>query len=344
MKWLNSILNFGASAGRAIGGVEQAIGGAYSSLFKYMSAGFHGFLYMFTHPLSSLENAAAFWSGVLTGNMTAAQNAFLRLIGYAPKQWVQPVAQRLQYQINRVYTWAYAWIKYLRWYINKQIADLRAWVMDLIRDERVARRKADDRVEHKAHELTRWALAVVQKEAASGYRLGTPDRVSLISKLADVIATRNPVVKDLVGTVVKGAIDLAEVDNPLLRIGVGFVLKEIINRLGADKAMGHLLSDLMGPLLGQSPPRNLHDVIWSIATRLNGLEGQWAQFMQDGGQQVENAGKQWASLSGVAGDAAVLAFLAAMAADPQGWASDVSTVAGPIVGGAVDAISALMRF
>lgn len=339
MKWWDSLHRVGGNALNSVQGNAQPQPGSGFSLWKFISGSYNAFAYMISHPISDLENEAAILAGLFTGNHQAAWNALYRLIGWNQQNVINPQLSPLRWLIVRIQANISTAVRVLKLWVTGQLAGVRAWVMRLIRHERRARRHGDARAEHLARQLARHSLATVQREAASAYKAATPAQTSLIGKLAGDLASRDPLVKDLVGRLIGGAVDLAEIDNPLLRIALPFVMKEIINRLGIDKPIGILLDDLLAPLLGSGQPKNLHAVILAICQRLTALEGQWATFMGDGGPEILQAGEQWRDITSLAADAGLLAFFGVMVADPQSWANDMATVAGPFVGAAIDGIS-----
>lgn len=342
MKWWDSVKHAGGNALHSVSGNSRQQAKSGFNLWQFTSSAYHSFTYMLTHPLSDLENQAAILAGLFTGNHDAAWNALYRLIGWNQQNVITPQLSPIRFIIVRIQATVKAAITSLRVWVTGQLRGLRAWVMALIRHERRARRRADARVEHLARQLARHSLATVQREAASAYRAATPAQTSEIQRLAADLVARDPLVRDLVGRLVSGAIDLAEVDDPLLRIALGFVMKEVINRLGIEKPAGELLNSLLSSILGNGPPKNLHAVILAICQRLTAVEGQWTTFMADGGPEILQAGEEWAKLTSLTVDAGLLAFFGGMVADPTGWARDVSDVAGPVVGGAIDGISAAM--
>jgi len=124
---------------------------------------------------------------------------------------------------------------------------------------------------------------------------------------------------------------LLSVDDPIARITIGFLIKEVIDRLGIDKALGALIHNLLAPLLGQPVPHDLHDVIADLSARMIADETQWAQFFDDGGSQVEQAGKDWRNITGPVSSVAIVAFTAAAVADPSVWAKDIADTVGRVV-------------
>lgn len=119
-----------------------------------------------------------------------------------------------------------------------------------------------------------YIFQTVNMEAATGYASTAQDRKSNIEKAAQDIVSNLPIIKDVVGRIVGIALDLVEIDQPELRILLGFVLKELLNHLGVQQAAGAALDALIGPLLGEAPPRNLHDTIARLGAD-NNANAQW---------------------------------------------------------------------
>lgn len=213
----------------------------------------------------------------------------------------------------------------------------------LVRIEALARRRAVAAAEAKARAEVRQLHQVIEREAASAYRQGLDARLSLIQHLAGMLARFNPEVRHLLADLVGGVLDLASVDDPLARLVLGFLMKQVIDRLGIDKAAGDLVSALLAPLLGDPKPHDLHDVVLDISKRLQAMEQQWSTFFADGGSQVEQAGEQWQQLQNPVLAAALLANFGAAAADPTGWARTVADVIGPVTDGILIGAADLIR-
>ena len=199
-----------------------------------------------------------------------------------------------------------------------------------VRREARRRRAGDQLAEARARREIRHLHQVIEREAASGYRIAYPARITLISRLLDLAVTRDPLLKDAVGVVTRGLLDFASIDDPLARWAVGLALRDVIDRLGVDKAIGTLASDLLAPLIGEPRPHGLHDVIADISQRLLAVEGQWSAFFHDGGAEVEQAGTDWAKITSLAGDAATLAFVTLAVSDPAGWARTITDTLGGV--------------
>jgi hypothetical protein len=200
--------------------------------------------------------------------------------------------------------------------------------MHAVNTERRQRQRQVKYAEAKARAEIRAMHGVIEREAASGYRVNNDQRGSVIVKLLDFAASRNPVIRAVTRDIATGVLDLLSVEDPPLRILLGFLIRQVIDRLGIDKAVGALISDLIEPIIGKGPPKDLHDTIMDMSDRLLAMESQWSQFMQDGGSQVEQAGKDWRNITSLATGAAIVAFTIEAVVDPTAWARQISGTVG----------------
>lgn len=161
-----------------------------------------------------------------------------------------------------------------------------------------------------------YIFQTVNMEAATGYQSTAQDRKSTIQKAATDILSDLPIIKSIVGRIVGLALDLIEIDQPELRILLGFVIKELIKHLGVEQAAGAALSSLVAPIIGEAPPRNLHDTI----ARLGADNNANAQWITDYGQPMVSdlaADERIGQVAGEAlGGALGLAGLILMVRDP----------------------------
>jgi hypothetical protein len=217
---------------------------------------------------------------------------------------------------------------------------LRGYAYALFYAERVTRRRADDRLMADYRTRIKWLHQNIEHEAASAYRAGQADRFDVITRLAGLVARLAPVTRFLVRELTRIVLDLLVVDNPVARILLGFVIKHIIARLGIEKPAGELLSRLLSSVTTGGRPKGLSDVIGDMSARLTALESQWADFMDHGGSEVEQAGDQWQHITGLATDAALLGLVTTMAVAPHTFARDL---AGTVGTGLNDTIGAVAR-
>lgn len=303
----------------------------------------HGADYIITHPLESVGNALSTLAALLTGNGRAANNASARLIGWAQNNPIKA----LRAYVNR-------WVTFLASSINAIEAQLvrdfprylkaaESYAARLVGVERRQRQKALRREHAAMLAHVRAALQTVQREAASGYSAADRQRQPVIDRVAADIVTRLPVVRELVGKIVTGAIDLAEIDDPLIRFVVVKALGELVSHLGIERPLGALLESLLAPLLRDGRPRDLHDVIEALGSRLTAVEGMWATFMHDGGPEILQAGEEWKGLTSATTDALLLGFFAQEALDPDAWAAEISDTLGALVADTMTGVSDMIR-
>jgi hypothetical protein len=183
----------------------------------------------------------------------------------------------------------------------------------------------------------------VEAEAASGWRLGYPDRTDAIGKVVDYLANHDPAVKALVGRVATGVVDLAGAEDPIARIVLAKLISILIGRLGVDKLAGGMLGELLAPLLGNPHPRNLHDVIAAIGQDIGASQAEWAQFYANGGSQVEQAGTEWRNLTSPAADIAMVGFFALAATEPAIWAATLQDTIGTLATDTIDGVAGLLK-
>lgn len=225
--------------------------------------------------------------------------------------WIGSELSRLEFSILK------PWIERLKRLIRHDF-----WVL-WHRDWRLHQRAAAyARQQDKAlHQL-------IEREAASGYRAQYQGRLVAITGILGHLISRVPFLRDIIGKIIGGVIDLAGVEDPVARWVLTVLMTRVVGRLGVDKAAGQFAQDLLTPILGQPKPRDIHDVINDISQRMNAMERQWARFFADGGSQVEQAGKEWQAVTGPLADVALLAFFGAAVNDPARWAKDVQGTIG----------------
>jgi hypothetical protein len=302
-----------------------------------------GFDYALSHPFSTVINDLRGMVGILTGNGAAVNASANRVMGWVQstpiaslKAWVLRQLAKLRAELNADML---AMIK-LYFLLNKVLTN---YINRLVRSETHYRKLGDLAAEKYARNQVNALHHLIERESASAYRGQSGGRIELITRVTDLIANRNPVVRRLAGLLIGGALDLLSVDNPLARIALGFVMRHFIDRLGVDKVAGSFVSGLLDPLLGNPRPRDLPGVIRDVSSRLGALESQWGQFYANGGAEIEQAGHQWAAITGPVGDIALIAWLGQAALDPVAWARELSGAVEPVLTGAADAMHALLR-
>ena len=173
--------------------------------------------------------------------------------------------------------------------------------------------------------------------------MGYSDRVSILTRVLDLAADREPLIRGVADDIISGILDFVAIDDPIARWLLGYAIRDVISKLGIDRAVGALANDLLVPLIGQPKPRGLHDVIADIAVRLNAIESWQGTFMADGGAQVEQAWELWRDITSITSDVAILGFAAYAATDPGGWSRDINDTVGTAINGVASAIVDLIR-
>lgn len=183
----------------------------------------------------------------------------------------------------------------------------------------------------------------IENEAASGYNSELQDHLSVISKILDIIAGRNPELRSITKDVVDWLLNLVELDNPVLRFAGTLILNRLIAKLGIDRVIGDTVSALLGTLVSDGKAKNLHDVERDVCARLNALERQWSVFLDDGGPEVLQAGRLWKDGSSLLADAALVAFLAYIFTEPVAAARETNDTVGAAVRDTVNGFTDLIR-
>lgn len=342
MGWLKTAVSWARDAWTSITGAVTNPAAALSKLWHWITS-VHGLLsWLFGVPL--LE-----WMSATLGNLaehTRAWEALEQLLARIP-EWIKahlvmPWVRLLLARIARLQRWTAAQLLALRILMMFLYLAARLYTRQMVAAEHKRMMYTVAEEHHKMLLGLRATLAEVQKQAASGYNSGTPDRKTVITRLLDDVLVRVPAVKGLVSDLIGLIIDIDTIDNPIARFLIQKLLAQIIDRLGIEKAAGDLLARLIGPLAGQPKATGLYDVAKDVAGRLSALEAQQADFMINGGPEVEQAGREWKALTSIATDAGLLAFLGLAVTEPAAWAAAIADTAGPVADGAMTGIASLI--
>jgi len=170
----------------------------------------------------------------------------------------------------------------------------------------------------------------IDDRAAAGYDPTLRARGDLISKLLDTVVAHNPAVASLVTNLAKFAIDLAGIEDPVLKIAAQLVLKQVIDHLGIDSTITAMLNDLLGGILGGGQPKTLQTIMADIGNRLDALEKGQAEL-----SPLAPEADDLHEMGTLIFDASLLAYFAAAVADPVATANDtvdvLETVTGPLL-------------
>jgi hypothetical protein len=301
----------------ALGGVWQWINGVASGVSHFIGTTVLGGFKVIMQHLENLDHAVidelkaisriVFWIDIL----------FWRII----TRWRAAQQKRTDAQISQLR-------RYLIGVIYVSTQTVLTVALRATATERRHRIRDVERAETRARERIKALHGTIEREASSGYRLAVKERASTIIRLLDFAATRQPEIRALVTDVADGLLDLLSVEDPVLRITLGFIIKQIVDRLGIDKLVGTLIDDLLAPILGGKRPTDLHGVMSDVSQRLNALESQQATFMQNGGSQVEQAGDDWKNITSTVSNLAIVAFVAQGVVDPDTWAREINDTIG----------------
>lgn len=313
---------------------------AARNTFRQLSTFAQAIDYTLSHPFTQVMNEISYWSAFVTGNQNAANAAYARLEGHVAATMISPLRGWVAKQLAALRIRITYVVGMLRAELVAEIRKTHRWVERLMRSEAFHRRQGDRRERALMLARVKWAMQTINRSAASGYAMGSKDRGDLIRSLAGDIVTANPVERELIDRIVSGALDVAELDDPLARLALSTLLPRITRDLGIDAVAGAALRDLLLPVLDHGIPRNLHDAIAALAERTTALEQQWATFYKDGGSDILQAGQDWKGITAITTDAVFLAFFGQQIADPAGWAREITDTVGVVI---TDAISEIAK-
>lgn len=309
--WINSVV--GGINHFIVGQFEKFAGGVYSSIGGIVSA-----VHAIQHTIARIEIS------ILHDVVV-----YLKRIIY---QQIRQVKRLIAADFRKLVTM-----------ITRALYVAKAYAFALVARERRFRIAADIRLDHEIKTRIKWLHQQLEREAVSAYRAQRSQQVSVITRLLDLAANLNPVIRPIVSDLTQGILDLLAVDDPVARIALGFLLKQVIDRLGLDKPIGDLLHNLLASVLGQGKPKDIHAVIADMCSRLAADETQWLQFYEDGGSEIEQAGTEWQAITAYTTDAALLAAFGVMVADPAAFARDATGALATIVNDTISTYHALIK-
>ena len=316
---------------------------ALLALWRYVTSEHNVLAWLVGGPQLKFVLAALYNMSVLHLAVDAVSGALHALARWILATWILPIRDDLIRRIAALKAWAVLTFALTRALIEIRYQAALAYTRMLVGQERDQRIKGDQ-LEHAAMlKEVAAALATVQRQAITGYDATRHERLGVVGKILDELATHDPLVQQIVKDMVTAVFDLETIDNPILRFTIGKLLNSLIAKLSVDKVIGDLISRLLGSLTGHGRPQGLSDVTRDIGQRLNALEDQWADFMHHGGADVEQAGDQWAALTTLGFDAALLAFLGLAVADPQAWATGVHDAVSVPAHATMSAVRALVK-
>lgn len=343
MGFFDTLVGWAKDAWNAITGIPGDIAGLVEKLWHFINSVHDLFTWLANVPSLDLFKGLVNFARDVGIAYTALVNMGRRVGPWIWDHWIGPWVRYLERQIATLAAKEQRDVRMLIADDQEGLREAEAYTEKLTGIEHAAMLRDVAAARAYAAQLVKALHQAVEAEAASGYSGGQHTRITTITGLLGEIAARNPAVKALVSTLVKDALDLAGVENPLLRLAISLVLKEVISKTGVDAAIGDLVGSLLGSAAAEGHPKTLHDVIAALDRRLSAVEGQWAGFMADGGPEVIQAGRDWKSITGLAGDAAILATFGLAVTDPHAWATGISDTLGVVTGDTIKAVSALIR-
>ena len=186
----------------------------------------------------------------------------------------------------------------------------------------------DDQLTAQIQAVLKYAQSVpglIDNRAASGYDPTLRARATLLTRLLDTVVAHDPAIASLVSNLAKYAVDLAGIDDPVLRIAAQLLLKQVIDRLGVGTALQAMLSDLLGGIIGGGQPKTLTAIMGDVGNRLDALESGQAELAPLA-PEADNLHEMGTLIF----DAGLLAYLAAAVAAPVATADDTVAVFAPV--------------
>lgn len=262
------------------------------------------------------EINAAVQADILQWSQAVAHEAFLRVQGDTAEATARTAADNLEAAQRALgddhsRQQAAAGIKALSDQLTKQIADVLKYAQSI--------------------------PGTIDDRAAAGYDPTLRARGDLISKLLDTVTAHNPAVRELVTNLAKFAIELAGIDDPVLKIAAQLVLKQVIDRLGVDSALTAMLNDLLGGILGGGQPKTLQAIMGDIGNRLDALESGQAEL-----SPLAPEADDLHEMGTLLFDAALLAYFTAAVTDPVATANDTTAVLEAVTGPLLAPVRALL--
>lgn len=342
VSWWDTPWKWGRDAFDSIFGFLGDPGQALKNTWRQLNTFAQAIDYTLSHPFTQVMNEISYWAAYFTGNTNVQNIAYQRLEGHIARTQVSPLRAWVQKQLAALRQRIAYVVDELRAELLARITRARRYAERLTRSEARHRRQGDRRERALMLARVKHAMQIINQSAASGYEQGSRSRGDIVRSLAGNIITASPVERELIDRIVSGALDVAELDDPIARIALSTLLPRITRDLGIDAVAGAALRDLLVPVLEHGIPRNLHDSIAALAERTTALEQQWAQFYNDGGADILQAGKDWKSITSIITDVALLAFFGQQVTEPAAWAAEVADTVGVVITDMIDAVASIM--
>lgn len=340
---INTVIGWGKAAWNGLLGLGKAEYHVYQAIWRFITSIHNLLAWVLSNPLIRYVLTVLSYLDTMTLAIHDVHLAMRRLAVWIWNVDVYPVWVILNRRLAALRAWATIQFAALIVLTYRLYFANRAYTQQQVTAERSQRIKADQ-AEHAAMlKQVQAALATVQAEASSGYNSAAKQRTDLINRLVNMLADRQPEIRGLASRLITAVVDLESIDNPAVRFLASALLSQLIRRLGVDRVTGDLIGRLLGPLTGSARPTTLAGVEHDVAERLDALEAQWADFMDHGGPEVEQAGDEWKGVTGVVTDAAILGMFGLAVADPQAFATGVADTIGIAGNDALDAVVRAIR-
>lgn len=311
-------------------------------LWSFVNTVVHSVGELYTRYYSAFAKSLEAYGGAMKWLIPIQYRAIYSLAVWVVNDVERKLNAMIMRAVDALKAWTFAQLKAVYYIMAVAVATLRTQLTARIHAEEIARIKAIARAEAQAKTEVRALHQAIEREAATSYKSANAGHLNAISVLSDAISAMAPALKSLISRVVGYAIDLAEIDNPIIAFLAGKLLSFIIDRLGIDAIAGHLLHSLVLPASHIGAPSGLPEVITLICGRINALENFNAQFMADGGPEILQAGEEWRNTVAPLTSVALAAFFTTMVAAPDEWATVISDTIGIAVSDTISAVTTLL--
>lgn len=342
MDVLESVGRFAAEAWLALVALFNADTPALAALWRFVAALQDALSYVTTRGVQPAVSALTTGLGAANNAVAALRDAVNRTAAWVWTYMITPVRAALNTRIDREHAFTVAGIAAtVKLAYQLYLADQQFTIL-LVGAERGDRIKDVQAARQYAATLVKSLHQAIENEAASGYRAGKGERTGPLAALVADLHLRGLIDTAVNQLLVKAISILAVTGNPVVQAAVTRVLAEVIKHTGIGKDLGDYLYSLLIPGAGGPDPKDLPSVVNDIAHRIGAIEDWITGFMLDGGPEVKQAGREWKTISSLAVDGALLAFVGQAVAAPEVWAREVAdtvgTVANDALGGILDLI------
>lgn len=314
-----------------------------NSLWAFVNSVANGFKEYIGHPIAEFAKSVGAWAKsheyLLFGVWGVAYHLAVWVINDVERR----IVSLILHYIDQLKAWTFKQLQDVYFILAVAVTTLRAQLVMALKAETRARIKAVAHAEALAKREVTALHQAIEREAATAYQSGNPGHLAAVSILGDAIGALEPALNRVVSRVIRYAVDLAEIDNPVIRFLAGKLISYLIAKLGVDKVAGEMLASLVNPVTHMGAPKGLPDVVTMLCGRLNALEQFNATFMADGGPEILRAGEQWRSETTISAGVALLAFFGSAVAEPDAWATAVADTIQVVIYDTASAVSKLIK-